>query len=86
VVSVFPSPGTPTASPKTTISFRGVTAPHLGTVTVTGSQSGAHTGRVVAHSDGQGASADPATAFIEGESVTMETIGNRYRVRSSART
>lgn len=73
VVSVFPSPGTPTASPKTTISFRGVTAPHLGTVTVTGSQSGAHTGRVVAHSDGRGASFDPATAFTEGESVTVAT-------------
>jgi hypothetical protein len=72
-VSVFPSPGTPTASPKTTISFRGATPAQLDAVTVKGSRSGKHAGRVVAHSDGRGASFVPTSAFTEGETVTVTT-------------
>jgi hypothetical protein len=70
-VSVFPSPGTPTASPKTTISFRGATPAQLDSIAVTGSRSGRHTGRVVAHSDGRGASFVPTDAFTQGERITV---------------
>src|SRR5947199_408716 len=58
-VSVFPLPGTPTASPSTTVSFRGVGPDALGRVQVFGSSSGTHTGHFVAHSDGAGASFVP---------------------------
>jgi arylsulfotransferase ASST len=70
---VFPSPGTPTASPETTISFRGVKPADLGGISVSGSRSGTHTGQVVAHSDGRGASFVPGAAFTEGETVTVTT-------------
>src|SRR5215203_4840511 len=54
--SVYPAPGTLTAGEKTTVSFRGGDAAALGTVTVRGSKSGTHTGKLLAHSDGQGVS------------------------------
>ncbi len=72
-VSVFPSPGTPAASPNTTISFRGVEPADLDGVSVSGSTSGTHTGHVVAHSDGRGASFVPDAVFTEDESVTVVT-------------
>ena len=65
-VSVYPAPGVRTASPQTQISFRGVSADELGTVVVTGSRSGRHTGVVRAHSDGGGASFLPAKPFRAG--------------------
>ena len=55
-VGVFPAPGVKSASPRTTLSFRGVKASDLGDVTVTGSRSGEHAASVRAHPDGQGAS------------------------------
>ena len=75
-VHVFPSPDTPTASPRSEISFRGVKPDQLGDITVTGSRSGPRTGRVVAHSDGQGASLvfeQPARAP---ERITVQTALN----------
>src|SRR5436190_8126689 len=74
-VSVFPSPGTPDASPHTQISLRGVTAAALGPVTVTGSRTGRHPGRVVGHSDGTGASFLPSRRFSAGERVTVRAAG-----------
>ncbi|HSC04386.1 MAG TPA: arylsulfotransferase family protein [Solirubrobacteraceae bacterium] len=73
MVSVFPIPGGRVAAPQTQISFRGVMSGHLGRVIVTGSRTGRHTGRVVAHSDGQGASFLPAKPFAAGEMVTVKT-------------
>src|SRR5437764_6094948 len=55
-VYVFPIPGGRVASPVTQITFRGVPAAELGTIQVTGSVSGTHSGMVTAHSDGDGAS------------------------------
>jgi hypothetical protein len=72
-VSVFPVPGASTASLGTQISFRGLPASQLGQITVSGSLSGAHTGRLLAHSDGQGASFLPAKPFKSGELVTVRT-------------
>ena len=72
-VSVYPSPGVVTATPGTTFSFRGVAEGALGTIRVTGSRSGRHTGRQRAHSDGQGVSFVPRRRFEPGESVLVET-------------
>jgi hypothetical protein len=66
-------PGTPTASPNTTITFRGPGTDAAGAISVTGTQSGTHTGRVQAHPDGQGATFVPDTAFTPGEKVTVST-------------
>jgi hypothetical protein len=70
-VAVYPAPGVSTASPTTQISFRGTT--ELGAVTVTGSRSGRHAGKVRAHSDGQGASWVPSRGFRPGERVTVRS-------------
>ncbi len=72
-VSVFPIPGGRVAAPSTQITFRGAPANQLGPITVSGSASGAHTGRVVADSDGNGASFIPSQPFKAGETVTVTT-------------
>ncbi len=75
-VYVFPIPGGHFASPATQITFRGISAGQLGTITVTGASSGAHTGTVVADSDGDGGSFVPAAPFTPGETVTVGTSLN----------
>lgn len=73
-VGVFPVPGTLTASPQTQISVRGVAPGKIGTLTVTGSKTGAHPGKLEAHSDGNGASFLPTEPFsTKGETVTVKT-------------
>jgi Arylsulfotransferase (ASST) len=71
--SVYPVPGTLTASAKTQISFRGGDAATIGTITVKGSKSGTHAGTLKPHSDGLGASFVPTKAFAAGEKVTVTT-------------
>ncbi|RKQ88004.1 arylsulfotransferase ASST [Solirubrobacter pauli] len=71
--SVYPVPGTLTAGEKTTFSFRGGTASSLGTITVRGSESGTHTGKLLAHSDGNGVSFVPSKPFEPNETVTVTT-------------
>ncbi len=75
-VNVFPIPGGHVASPQTQITFRGVAASAVGAVTVLGSKSGAHTGRMVPDSDGRGGSFIPDHAFSAGETVTVSTALN----------
>lgn len=70
-VSVYPGDGTPDASPRTQISLRGAPPSDLQHVVVTGSRSGRHTGRLVAHPDGDGASFVPDRSFTAGERVTV---------------
>jgi hypothetical protein len=72
-VSVFPIPGGRLAAPSTQITFRGLPAGQLGAISVTGSKSGTHTGRVVGDSDGDGASFLPSHPFTAGEKVTVHT-------------
>ncbi len=76
VFSVYPVPGTLTAGERTTISFRGGTADAIGTVTVRGSRSGSHPGKLVAHPDGQGASFVPDKRFVANEKVSVSTDRN----------
>jgi hypothetical protein len=71
--SVYPVPGTLTASAKTQITFRGGGAASIGTITVKGSRSGTHSGTLKPHSDGQGASFVPSKPFTENEKVTVST-------------
>ncbi|HEY4825832.1 MAG TPA: arylsulfotransferase family protein [Solirubrobacteraceae bacterium] len=75
---VFPAPGSHFASPQTQIAFRGLPVSELGTITVTGSSSGSHTGTVMADSDGDGGSflPNPSQPFAPGETVTVSTSLN----------
>src|SRR2546421_420446 len=72
-VSVYPSPGTNYNLPRTQITFRGIAPSAIGTVSVVGSVTGAHTGRVAADSDNKGGSFLPAKPFTAGETVTVTT-------------
>jgi hypothetical protein len=82
-VTVSPLSGSRDASPQAQISFLGVPASELSAISVSGSRTGSHTGRLAAYSSGDGASFLPTRPFAEGERVTV-----RARVRSghSART
>jgi hypothetical protein len=80
-VGVYPSSGTISASPTTQVSFRGVTAAQLGRIVVRGSRTGTHSGRVLAHSDGQGVSWLPSHRFSVGETVTVTTALTAARTR-----
>ena len=73
-LSVYPTAGTRTASPTSQISFRGG-QPVAPTIHVEGSSSGVHTGKVVAHSDRNGESFIPDTAFSPGETVSVSVTG-----------
>ncbi|MHB8492861.1 MAG: arylsulfotransferase family protein, partial [Solirubrobacteraceae bacterium] len=70
-LDVSPAPQTGTANPDTQISFLGVPAGELGSVSVTGQRSGAHSGLLRPYSQGDGASFLPATPFDPGEQVTV---------------
>ena len=70
-VTVSPLPGSRDASPKAQISFLRVPAGDLRGVSVTGSQTGVHRGRLAAYSQGDGASFLPSRPFAEGERVTV---------------
>jgi Arylsulfotransferase (ASST) len=72
-VSVYPTPGSRTASPETQISIRGVAPTAIGAISVTGSVSGAHSGSLKPDSDGRGASYYLAGPLTPGEDVTVST-------------
>jgi hypothetical protein len=72
-VSVFPIPGSRLAAPQTQITFRGTPIQRLGTVSVIGSRTGRHRGRLEPDSDGQGGSFLPDRPFAPGERVTVRT-------------
>jgi hypothetical protein len=73
-VTVSPAPDTRDASRATQISFLGVAASELSHIVVAGSRSGAHPGRLVAYSQGDGASFLPARPFDPGELVTVHAV------------
>ncbi|HTA13181.1 MAG TPA: arylsulfotransferase family protein [Solirubrobacteraceae bacterium] len=73
-VDVSPEPGTGTANPRTQISFLGTSAANIRQVAVTGSRSGAHSGRVHAYYQGDGASFVPNTPFDAGERVLVRAL------------
>jgi hypothetical protein len=70
-VTVSPVSGSRDATPRTQISFLGVPAGSISHVSVTGSRTGPHAGRLVAYSQGDGASFVPSEPFAEGERVQV---------------
>lgn len=70
-LSVSPLPGSLDASPRTQISLLGAPVHALGAITVYGSRSGSHRGRLVGYSQGDGASFLPAHPFTPGETVAV---------------
>ena len=63
--------------PQTQIAFRGVPAAQLGAITVSGSVSGVHAGRMAADSDRLGGSFLPASPFRPGEIVDGHDLAER---------
>ncbi len=81
-MTVSPLPGSRDASAHSQISFLGVPARDLRDVRVLGSLTGAHAGRLVPYSQGDGASFLPARPFAEGERVSVRAelrAGGRLR-------
>jgi hypothetical protein len=70
-VTVSPGPETRDASATTQISMLGVPAGELSQITVRGSRTGPHPGRLLAYSQGDGASFLPERPFAEGELVSV---------------
>jgi len=70
-IDVSPAPETGTANPHTQISFVGVPSSQIREVSVTGTHSGPHPGRLQAYSQGDGASFLPNTPFEPGEQVSV---------------
>ncbi len=68
---VSPLPDTFDASADTQISLLGVPAQMFGSISVTASKSGTHTGTLEAYSQGDGASFMPTKPFDVGETVTV---------------
>jgi hypothetical protein len=73
-VTVSPTPDSLDASYRTQISFVGVPAAALVGVSAVGARSGAHPGRLLPYSQGDGASFVPDTPFAQGEVVTVHAV------------
>ncbi len=86
-VAISPLNGTPDASPDTQISFLGVAASEISSVSVRGSSTGAHTGKLRAYVSAPGASFVPDHSFSQGESVTASALigpkGHQARMSTS---
>jgi hypothetical protein len=70
-LAVSPLPDSLDASYRTQISLLGYPASALSDISVSGSASGGHPGRLEAYSQGDGASFVPSTPFHQGETVTV---------------
>lgn len=73
-VTVSPAPGTETANPYTQVSLRGVPVTEIRSVTVEGSSSGRHNGRLAGYYQGDGGSFVPEKPFREGERVAVHAL------------
>jgi hypothetical protein len=86
-VAISPLNGTPDASPSTQISFLGVPASEISGVSVVGSSSGRHGGRLRSYVSSPGASFLPERPFTQGEHVSVSARigrgGHTERVATS---
>ncbi|HTA15155.1 MAG TPA: hypothetical protein VK781_09910, partial [Solirubrobacteraceae bacterium] len=73
-VAVSPQPGTEDASPQTQISFLGEAGTTVANVSVVGSHSGNHPGKLKRYSTGTGESFVPNTPFRAGEQVAVHAL------------
>jgi hypothetical protein len=78
-VTISPLPGSATALPQTQISFLGAGASELGPISVVGSQSGRHAGRLHSYSSMRGASFVSSKPFFPGEHVTVRAFWRATR-------
>jgi Arylsulfotransferase (ASST) len=81
-VTISPLKGTPDASPTTQISFLGVPAGDISQVSVRGSRSGGHRGKLEPYATGTGASYVLPRAFTPGELVSVtatEAVDGQHR-------
>jgi len=76
-LSVSPTPDSADASYLAQVSFLGAPAADIQRLVVLGSRSGAHTGRLTAYSQGDGASFLPSRPFVQGEIVTVRGVLHR---------
>ena len=76
-VIVSPLPGSVGALPRTQISFLGAPASALEHISVVGSRSGAHRGRLRSYASATGASFLPGRPFAPGERVTVRALLRR---------
>jgi len=87
-VVISPLSGTSTAMPQTQISFLGASAGSLSAVTVRGSLTGRHSGRLRSYSSAVGASFIPSRPFSAGEhvtvSATLQGTGHRRSLLSTS--
>jgi hypothetical protein len=79
-VTVSPTPGSRDAPRRSQISFLGVPARELGAITVVGSHSGTHAGKLAPYSGGGGASFVPDAPFDGGERVSVSAALTRGHV------
>ncbi len=85
-LAISPLAGTLTASPQTQISFLGVPAKDLSAISVVGSKSGRHQGRLRSYDSAPGASFVPEHPFRPGEKVTVHvTVRNGNAKRTMTR-
>ncbi len=80
-IYVSPAPGADTANPRTQISFLGLPARAIHDVSVSGQSSGRHAGRLLAYSQGDGASFVSDAPFAPGERVSVSAkidVGGYY--------
>jgi Arylsulfotransferase (ASST) len=82
-VTVSPLPGTPDASPDTQISFLGVPVSELHDISVSGSHSGPHSGKLEPYSSQAGGSFVPSQPFQAGERVTVTAVVDVGGAKSS---
>jgi hypothetical protein len=85
-LTLSPLPGTPSAEPGTQISFLGASAGALSRISVVGSASGRHKGRLRSYAASTGASFVPSKPFTPGERVRVRAMlrtGNRSRAVST---
>ena len=76
-VTISPLQGAEDASPQTQISFLGASASEIHDISVVGSSSGSHRGRLESYTSAVGASFLPARQFTEGERVSVRaTVGH----------
>src|ERR1035441_6541373 len=81
-VAVSPLPGSYDATPATQISLLGAPSSDLGRLRVIGSQTGSHSGHLIAYSQGDGASFLPSKPFLAGETVSVAGV---VRIGSASR-
>ena len=82
---VIPFPGTPDASPSSQVIFLSLARRDVRRLTVTGSSSGRHSGRLTNLPTGRGTAFLPARPFTPGEVVRVSLVRRRARSSGQAR-